>query len=98
MGIVWGKPENYRKTGSSSAVRRNVNKESPRKKSSTRRNNNRPNREEEEEEEEEAEDMPPEIIEAMKEAGFDPKDPKEFDAFIESLQSGGKRRVKHKRK
>jgi hypothetical protein len=96
MGIVWGKPENYRKTGSSSAVRRNVNKESPRKKSSTRRNNNRPNREEEEEEE--AEDMPPEIIEAMKEAGFDPKDPKEFDAFIESIQSGGKRRVKHKRK
>lgn len=95
MGIVWGKPENYKKTGSSSAVRRNVNKESPRKKSSTRRNNNRPNREEEEEE---AEDMPPEIIEAMKEAGFDPKDPKEFDAFIESLQSGGKRRVKHKRK
>jgi hypothetical protein len=95
MGIVWGKPENYRKTGSSSSVRRNVNKESPRKKSSTRRNNNRLNREEEEEE---AEDMPPEIIEAMKEAGFDPKDPKEFDAFIESLQSGGKRRVKHKRK
>ena len=40
--------------------------------------------------------MPPEIIEAMKEAGFDPKDPKEFDAFIESIQSGGKRRVKHR--
>jgi hypothetical protein len=94
MGIVLGKPANYKKAVSASAVRRIVNDEM-RARTTTRKN--KPNRRREEEPEEE---MPDEFKDAMREADLDPDDPADVKKFLNSLnQNGGrKRRAKHKRK
>lgn len=98
MGIVYGKPANYKKAVSASAVRRIVNDEM-RARTTTRKN--KPNRRREEEPEEEPEEeMPDEFKDAMREADLDPDDPADVEKFLKSLnQNGGrKRRAKHKRK
>ena len=91
MGIVLGKPENYRKI-SASVVRRIANEEIARKNRNTRRNNRRKNKEEEEEE------MPDEFKDAMREAGLDPEDPDDVKKFMNMLnQDGGKRKRRQRR-
>jgi hypothetical protein len=93
MGIVLGKPENYKKI-SASAVRRIANEEIERKTRNTRRNNRRNNKKEEEEEEE----MPDEFKEAMEEAGLDPEDSDDVKKFMSMLnQDGGKRKRRQRR-
>jgi hypothetical protein len=93
MGIVFGKPENYRKI-SASAVRRIANEEiNAKERRSTRRNNRRNNKKEEEEEE-----MPEEFKDAMRDAGLDPEDSADVKEFLKSLnQDGGKRKRRQRR-
>jgi hypothetical protein len=95
MGIVLGKPENYRKI-STSAVRRIANEEiNANERRSTRRNNRRNNKKKEEEE------MPEEFKAAMREAELDPEDSDDVKKFMNMLnQDGGrrKRQTKNKRR
>ncbi len=91
MGIVLGKPENYKKI-SASAVRRIANEEIERKTRNTRRNNRRKNKKEEEEE------MPEEFKDAMREAELDPEDSDDVKKFMSMLnQDGGKRKRRQRR-
>jgi hypothetical protein len=94
MGIVLGKPENYRKI-SASAVRRIANEEiNAKERRSTRRNNRRNNKKVEEEEEE----MPEEFKDAMREAELDPDDSDDVKKFMKMLnQDGGKRKRRQRR-
>jgi len=101
MGIVFGKPENYKKAVSASAVRRIANEEINRRrpKNNTRRNrHNRRNKpKEEEEEEEEEEEMPEEFKDAMREAGLDPDDSADVKEFLKSLNQAGGRKKRGRR-
>jgi hypothetical protein len=92
MGIVLGKPANYKKGVTASAVRRIANEEySALKKRNTRRNNRR------KEPEEDLNDMPEDIKDAMREMGLDPADPADIQEFMEKIQAGGKRTRRRRR-
>jgi len=95
MGIVLGKPENYKRGVTASAVRRIANEEySALKKRNTRRNSPNTRRKEPKEDPEE---IPEEVQEAMREMGLDPEDPNDLQEFMEKIQAGGKRKRRPRR-
>jgi hypothetical protein len=96
MGIVLGKPTNYKRGVTASAVRRIANEEySARRKRNTRRNSSNTRRKEVEED---PDDMPEDIKDAMHEMGLDPADPKDVEEFMEKIQAGGKRKRRPRRR
>jgi hypothetical protein len=98
MGIVLGKPANYKRGVTASAVRRIANEEySALKKRNTRRNTPKRNTRKEEVEED-PDDMPDDIKDAMREMGLDPTDPKDMEEFMEKIQVGGTRSRRRRRR
>jgi hypothetical protein len=100
MGIVLGKPENYKRGVTASAVRRIANEEySALKKRNTRRNSPNTRRNTRNKEvEEDPDEMPEDVKDAMREMGLDPTDPKDVEEFIEKMQMGGKRKRRPRRR
>ena len=101
MGIVLGKPTNYKRGITASAVRRIANEEysAKRKRNTPKRNTRRTNtarsNNENPRNSSEMDDIPDDIKDMMKEMGLDPEDPADIEEFIEKTQGGG-RRKKHR--
>jgi hypothetical protein len=95
MGIVLGKPANYKKGVTASAVRRIANEEY---RVLRNRNTKRNNRRKEPEPEEDPDEMPDEIKDAMREMGLDPTDPADIQDFMEKIQAGGTRSRRRRRR
>jgi hypothetical protein len=95
MGIVLGKPANYKRGVTASAVRRIANEEyRVMRNRNTRRNSPNTRRKEVEED---LDDMPEDIKDAMREMGLDPADPADIQEFMEKIQAGGKRTRRRRR-